>query len=80
MLQSLAEVGDVDVVHTSDGKSVHRRCASEEHHYLVCRGCGKAVEVGGPAVERWADAMAAEHGFVDVDHAVEISGACAAAG
>jgi Fur family ferric uptake transcriptional regulator len=77
-LQSLADAGEVDVLRTSEGESVYRRCSSEEHHHhLVCRGCGKAVEVEGPAVERWADAIAAEHGFVDVDHTVEIFGTCA---
>jgi Fur family ferric uptake transcriptional regulator len=39
--------------------------------------CGKAVEVEGPAVEKWADAIAAEHGFVDVAHTMEIFGTCA---
>ncbi|WP_233450403.1 helix-turn-helix domain-containing protein, partial [Streptomyces acidiscabies] len=41
------------------------------HHHLVCRICGKAVEVEGPAVEKWAEAIAAEHGYVSVAHTVE---------
>jgi len=32
--------------------------------------------VEGPAVERWADKLAAEHGFTDVSHTVEIFGTC----
>ncbi|RBM20232.1 Fur family transcriptional regulator [Streptomyces sp. PT12] len=76
-LQSLADAGEVDVLRTNDGEAVYRRCSTEEHHHhLVCRSCGKAVEVAGPAVEKWADAIAAEHGFVDVDHTVEIFGTC----
>ncbi|MFH0252246.1 transcriptional repressor, partial [Streptomyces chitinivorans] len=35
-----------------------------------------AVEVEGPAVEKWADSIAAEHGFVDVAHTIEIFGTC----
>lgn len=31
----------------------------------------------GPAVEKWADAIAAEHGYVNVAHTVEIFGTCA---
>ena len=63
-LQSLADAGEVDVLRTSDGESVYRRCASgDHHHHLVCRVCGKAVEVEGPAVEKWAEAIAAEHGL-----------------
>lgn len=77
-LQSLAEAGEVDVLRTADGESVYRRCSSGHHHHLVCRVCGRAVEVEGPAVERWADKVAAEHGFVDVSHTVEIFGVCQA--
>jgi Fur family ferric uptake transcriptional regulator len=76
-LQSLAESGEVDVLRTGDGESIYRRCSSGHHHHLVCRICGRAVEVEGPAVERWADKVAAEHGFTEVSHTVEIFGRCA---
>lgn len=77
-LQSLADAGAVDVVRTHDGEAVYRRCNSgSHHHHLVCRKCGKTVEVEGPAVESWADRIAAEHGFTDVAHTLEIFGTCA---
>lgn len=76
-LQSLAESGEVDVLRTGDGESIYRRCSGGHHHHLVCRVCGRAVEVEGPAVERWADRVAAEHGFTDVSHTMEIFGRCA---
>jgi Fur family ferric uptake transcriptional regulator len=76
-LQSLADAGEIDVLRTADGEAVYRRCSSGHHHHLVCRSCGYTVEVEGPAVERWADAMAAEHGFTDVAHTLEIFGTCA---
>jgi Fur family transcriptional regulator, ferric uptake regulator len=77
-LQSLADAGEVDVLRTDDGEAVYRRCHSDDHHHhLVCRKCGRAVEVEGPVVEQWAEATAAEHGFVDVGHTVEIVGTCA---
>ncbi|MFF7729912.1 Fur family transcriptional regulator [Streptomyces sp. NPDC008001] len=75
-LQSLADAGEVDVLRTSEGEAVYRRCSSGHHHHLVCRMCGKAVEVEGPAVEKWADSIAEEHGFVDVAHTIEIFGTC----
>ena len=76
-LQSLADAGEVDVLRTAEGEAVYRRCHSDDHHHhLVCRHCGKAVEVEGPAVERWAESVAAEHGFKDVGHTVEIFGTC----
>jgi len=76
-LQSLADAGEVDVLRTVSGESVYRRCASEDHHHhLVCRRCGKAVEIAGPAVETWAQRVADEHGYTDLSHTVEIFGLC----
>ena len=76
-LQALADAGEVDVLRTADGESVYRACAQDDHHHhLVCRTCGAAVEVTGPAVEAWADAIAAEHGFSDVSHTLEVFGTC----
>jgi Fur family ferric uptake transcriptional regulator len=46
-------------------------------HHLVCRLCGRTVEVEGPAVEKWAESTAAKHGYSDVSHTVEIFGVCA---
>ena len=77
-LQSMADTGEVDVLRQPDGESVYRRCSTpRHHHHLVCRKCGRTVEVDGPAVERWADKVAAEHGFSDVEHTVEVFGTCA---
>jgi Fur family ferric uptake transcriptional regulator len=36
------------------------------------------VEVAGTAVERWAEKVAAEAGFVDVSHTLEVVGTCPA--
>ncbi len=77
-LQALADAGVVDSLRTDDGESVYRRCAApDHHHHLVCRSCGATVEVTGPAVERWADAVAADHGFRNITHTLEIFGTCA---
>ncbi|MDV3205697.1 MAG: transcriptional repressor [Rhodococcus ruber] len=75
-LQSLAEVGSVDVLRTDSGESLFRQCSSGHHHHLVCRHCGFTVEVDGPEVERWSHEVAESNGFVDVSHTVEIFGTC----
>jgi Fur family transcriptional regulator, ferric uptake regulator len=80
-LQLLAEAGEVDQMRLPDGEQRYRRCGREQHHHhLVCRSCGHTVEVEGPAVERWAELQAAEHGFTDVAHTLEIFGTCAGCG
>ncbi|MHB1062952.1 MAG: Fur family transcriptional regulator [Georgenia sp.] len=76
-LQSLAEAGEVDVLRIDDGESLYRRCVKQQHHHhLVCRECGRTVEVEGAPVERWASQVAQQHGFVDVDHHAELFGTC----
>ena len=66
-LQAMAADGEVDVIRTPEGECVYRACATEQHHHhVVCRSCGLAVDVTGDAVERWAEAVAAAHGFTQV--------------
>ncbi len=76
-LQALADADKVDVLRTAEGENAYRRCSQGHHHHLVCRSCGRAVEVDGPGVENWADTMAAAHGYTDVSHTLEIFGTCA---
>lgn len=75
-LAALADAGEVDVLLRDDGEALYRRCSSGHHHHLVCRSCGRTVEVEGPTVERWAAKVAAEHGYTDVSHTLEIFGLC----
>ena len=76
-LQGLADAGEIDVMRPPGGEHLYRRCSQGHHHHLVCRSCGSTVEVEGPAVERWTSAIAAEHGFADLSHTLEIVGTCA---
>lgn len=76
-LQAMADHGELDVLRTDEGEALYRRCSSQHHHHLVCRSCGATVEVEGPTVEKWTKAVAAEHGYSDVSHTLEIFGTCA---
>ena len=76
-LQVLSEDGGVDTIRDANGETLYRRCrTSAHHHHLTCRTCGRSVEVEGSAVERWAEQVAAEAGFTEVDHTVELFGSC----
>ncbi|HEY9311216.1 Fur family transcriptional regulator [Williamsia sp.] len=76
-LQALADAGQVDVLRTDTGESVYRFCSSgHHHHHLVCRACGSTVEIQADSVEQWAVDVAAQHGFTDISHTVEIFGRC----
>ena len=77
ILQSMADEGHVDVLRTDDGEAVYRRCeATGHHHHLVCRRCGRAVDIEAPAVETWASRVAREHGYPAIEHPVEVFGLC----
>jgi Fur family ferric uptake transcriptional regulator len=75
-LQLLADAGEVDVIRNDAGEAFYRRCSRQHHHHLICKRCGVAVEVSGVAVEEWADRVAAEHGFSEVSHSLELFGVC----
>jgi Fur family ferric uptake transcriptional regulator len=77
-LQAMAAEGEIDMLRTDDGEAVYRACSTGHHHHLVCRVCGRTVEVEGPTVEAWANKVSAEHGFTEVHHTLEIFGTCGA--
>ena len=83
-LKTLADAGEIDVVHRPDGEAQYRLCGTDvatantgdHHHHLVCRVCGRAVEVDGPEVEAWAERVAAAAGYTQVSHTLEVFGLC----
>lgn len=77
-LQAMADNGQVDVLRTAEGENVYRRCErTEHHHHLVCRACGATIEIDGPTVEAWATLVGSTHGFVEIEHTIELFGTCA---
>ncbi len=76
-LQAMAADGEIDMLRTDEGEAVYRACSTGHHHHLVCRVCGRTVEVEGPTVEAWATRVSAEYGFTEVRHTLEIFGTCA---
>ena len=77
LLEKSDDFTSAQTVHARLREAVYRACSTHHHHHLVCRACGRTVEVEGPAVERWADKVAEDHGFRDVTHTLEIFGTCA---
>ena len=77
VLQSLANTGELDVIKGVEGESLYRHCqADTHHHHLLCRRCGKAVELEAPAIEEWALSMGKKYGFSELEHVVEVTGYC----
>ena len=77
-LASLVDDKRADVLASPEGENLYRACSSSDHHHhLICRKCGKTVEIEADAVEEWAQAVALTHGFTDAHHVVDVFGICA---
>ncbi|HEX5857179.1 MAG TPA: transcriptional repressor [Microbacterium sp.] len=78
-LSGLAAAGEADSLQSPDGEALYRACVSPgHHHHLICRSCGLTVEIEATEVEAWARRTAAQHGFTEAEHVVDIFGLCAA--
>lgn len=76
-LADLAEAGEADQLQ-QDGEALYRACTpGEHHHHLICRRCGRTVEIQADAVESWARGVAEAHGFSEPSHVVDVFGVCA---
>lgn len=77
-LTAMAEAGEVDQVRSAEGETLYRACERHEHHHhIVCRRCGRAVEVAGGELEAWIQKVSAQHGFTAMEHTAEFFGLCA---
>jgi Fur family ferric uptake transcriptional regulator len=76
-LADLAVEGEADSLQ-QEGESLYRACTpGSHHHHLICRNCGLTVEIEATAVESWAASVAADHGFTQPSHIVDVFGFCA---
>lgn len=76
-LNALAEEGTADAL-SIEGENLFRACSPGHHHHLICRECGLTTEIEASAVEAWAQKIAAENGFTEPQHIVDIFGTCPA--
>ena len=76
-LAGLAAQGHADSLQSPEGEALYRACStSGHHHHLICRSCGKTVEIEASDVEQWARRTAESHGFSEAEHVVDIFGLC----
>jgi Fur family ferric uptake transcriptional regulator len=75
-LADLAAEGDADSLQ-QEGESLYRACTpGSHHHHLICRTCGRTVEISADPVEQWARDVAAANGFTRPNHVVDVFGYC----
>lgn len=75
-LQMMASQGELDVIHVN-GEALYRECSDQHHHHhIVCRECGRTIEIEIPGLEQWIDKAAKQLKYQDIAHELEIFGLC----
>jgi Fur family ferric uptake transcriptional regulator len=75
-LIDLAQSGEADSLQSKDGEVLYRACSTAHHHHLICRDCGLTLELEAKNLEKWADEVAADNGFSEPSHTIDIFGVC----
>ena len=76
VLNALTEAGLTRRIEPAGHPALFETRTGDNHHHLVCRRCGRTIEVDSPTVESWAEEVAKRHGFHDINHTLEIYGNC----
>lgn len=77
-LADLAVEGEADSLQ-AEGESLYRACSSPgHHHHLICRSCGRTIEIQADDIEAWAGRVAKQYGFTSPRHVVDVFGTCSA--
>jgi Fur family ferric uptake transcriptional regulator len=76
-LELLEQIGLVTHTHLGHGAHRYHLASDSLHVHLVCRGCGRIIQLDPSAVAPLVRALDAEHGFeTDVGH-LTVFGTCA---
>ncbi|MBN2076948.1 MAG: transcriptional repressor [Dehalococcoidales bacterium] len=75
-LQTLKELGLIEEVHLDETHHHYEIKASNEHHHLICLGCGKVVEFECPMSVQMKEEVGKEKEFEIVNIEVRMTGYC----
>ncbi len=77
VLKLIVEAGLAREVDFGDGVMRYEHAYNHPHHdHLVCKGCGKTVEVMDAIIEELQKRVAETHGFELIDHEMYLYGYC----
>ncbi|MCK4593022.1 transcriptional repressor [bacterium] len=54
----------------------HYEVHADHHDHLICRSCGRVIEIRSPEMEKLQDRICKENDFETVSHSLEIIGYC----
>ncbi|MFH1080656.1 MAG: transcriptional repressor [Pseudomonadota bacterium] len=77
VLKHIVEAGVAREVDFGDGIMRYEHCYNHPHHdHLICRGCGKTLEVMDAIIEELQKRVAESFGFELTDHEMYLYGYC----
>jgi Fur family transcriptional regulator, ferric uptake regulator len=77
ILRGLSDDAVAETQRAEDGETLYRRRTGSVHrHYLVCRGCGRAVGFTPTALEEHTRQLSLRFDYTDVTHHVDLYGIC----
>jgi Fur family ferric uptake transcriptional regulator len=54
----------------------HYEIHAEHHDHLICRSCGRIIEISSAELERLQEELCKKHDFQTISHSLEIIGYC----
>jgi Fur family transcriptional regulator, ferric uptake regulator len=76
-LDLFTELGALERLELPSGEHAYVACAPEQHHHhVVCRNCGKSVEVQDSGLQSVVAEIAARSGYAIDAHRLELFGVC----
>ena len=76
-LDLLAARGQLERIDLPSGEHAYVACAPQEHHHhVVCRSCGRSVEVADAGLQSVVGEIARRSGYRIESHRLELFGLC----
>jgi Fur family ferric uptake transcriptional regulator len=76
-LELFAELGALERLDLPSGEHAYVACEPElHHHHVVCRSCGKSVEVEDSGLQSVVNEIARRSGYTIDTHRLELFGLC----
>jgi Fur family transcriptional regulator, ferric uptake regulator len=75
-LELFTELGALERLDLPSGEHAYIACEPEHHHHVVCRSCGRSVEVEDSGLQSVVAEIARRSGYVIDTHRLELFGLC----
>lgn len=79
-LELFTELGALERLDLPSGEHAYIACEPYHHHHVVCRSCGRSVEVEDSGLQSVVAEIARSTGYVIDSHRLELFGLCPGCG